>query len=112
LTAVIAGLKLGTSSLTLTANVVILNFSIAKRAVEDLERENVRLKRLVADLSLEKRVLKDVCFGKLVSPERRRQAVEGILEKYGVSERQACRIVGNPAEHSDTPCSSELMRIR
>ena len=31
----------------------------------DLERENVRLKRLVADLSLEKQVLKDVASGNL-----------------------------------------------
>ena len=29
------------------------------------ERENVRLKRLVADLSLEKQVLKDVASGNL-----------------------------------------------
>jgi hypothetical protein len=33
--------------------------------VKDLERENVRLKRLVADLSLEKQVLKDVASGNL-----------------------------------------------
>ena len=39
--------------------------------MKDLERENVRLKRLVADLSLEKQVLKDVASGKLASPERR-----------------------------------------
>lgn len=31
--------------------------------MKDLERENVRLKRLVADLSLEKQVLKDVASG-------------------------------------------------
>jgi len=36
----------------------------AKR-MKDLERENVRLKRLVADLSLEKQVLKDVASGNL-----------------------------------------------
>ncbi|MDO8978179.1 MAG: IS3 family transposase [Bradyrhizobiaceae bacterium PARB1] len=72
-----------------------LELDQAKR-MKDLERENVRLKRLVADLSLEKQVLKDVAFGKLVSPERRRQAVEGIRGKYGLSERQACRIVGQP----------------
>ena len=36
----------------------------AKR-LKDLERENVRLKRLVADLSLEKQVLKDVASGNL-----------------------------------------------
>ncbi|MES2032077.1 MAG: IS3 family transposase [Pseudomonadota bacterium] len=70
-----------------------LELDQAKR-MKDLERENIRLKRLVADLSLEKQVLKDVAFGKLISPKRRRQAVEGIRGKYGLSERQACRIVG------------------
>jgi hypothetical protein len=33
--------------------------------MKDLERENVCLKRLVADLSLEKQVLKDVASGNL-----------------------------------------------
>ena len=33
--------------------------------MKELERENVRLKRLVADLSLEKQVLKDVASGNL-----------------------------------------------
>ena len=36
----------------------------AKR-MKELERENVRLKRLVADLSLEKQVLTDVASGNL-----------------------------------------------
>ncbi|GJE32606.1 hypothetical protein LDDCCGHA_2794 [Methylobacterium oxalidis] len=33
--------------------------------MKDLERENARLRRLVADLSLEKQVLKDVAAGNL-----------------------------------------------
>lgn len=33
--------------------------------MKDLDRENVHLKRLVADLSLEKQVLKDVASGNL-----------------------------------------------
>jgi hypothetical protein len=33
--------------------------------MEDLERENVRLKRLVADLALERQILKDVASGNL-----------------------------------------------
>ena len=41
-----------------------LELDQAKR-MKDLERENVRLKRLVADLSLEKQVLKDVASGNL-----------------------------------------------
>ncbi|GJE81699.1 hypothetical protein HNR51_003790 [Methylorubrum thiocyanatum] len=35
------------------------------------------------------------------APERRRQAVDGIREKYGLSERHACRIVG---QHRGTQC--------
>ncbi|WCS27880.1 IS3 family transposase [Methylobacterium sp. NMS14P] len=64
------------------------------RKMKDLERENARLRRLVADLSLEKQVLADVTFGKCIAPERCRQAVAGIREKYGLSERHARRIVG------------------
>ncbi len=33
--------------------------------MKDLEKENVRLKRLVADLSFEKQVLKDIASGNL-----------------------------------------------
>src|SRR5215210_1680945 len=39
-----------------------LQIEQAKR-LKDLERENVRLRRLVADLSLEKQILKDVASG-------------------------------------------------
>jgi len=35
------------------------------RKMKDLERENARLKRLVADLSLEKQILKDISSGNL-----------------------------------------------
>jgi putative transposase len=41
-----------------------LEIDQAKR-MKDLERENGRLKRLVADLSLEKQVLKDIASGNL-----------------------------------------------
>jgi putative transposase len=39
-----------------------LKLDQAKR-VKDLERENLKLKRLVAELSLEKQILKDVAEG-------------------------------------------------
>jgi transposase-like protein len=35
------------------------------RRMKDLEKENTRLKRLVADLSIEKQVLKDIAEGNL-----------------------------------------------
>ena len=41
-----------------------LQIEQAKR-LKELERENARLRRLVADLSLEKQVLKDVAAGNL-----------------------------------------------
>ena len=41
-----------------------LELDQAKR-MKDLERENARLKRLVADLSLEKQILKDIASGNL-----------------------------------------------
>ena len=41
-----------------------LKLEQAKR-LKELERENARLRRLVADLSLEKQVLKDVAAGNL-----------------------------------------------
>ena len=44
--------------------------------MKELEKENTRLKRLVAELSLEKQVLKRRGLGKLLSPERRRCAVK------------------------------------
>ena len=41
-----------------------LQLEQAKR-MKDLEKENTRLRRLVADLSLEKQVLKDIASGNL-----------------------------------------------
>ena len=41
-----------------------LKLNQAKR-MKELERENVKLKRLVAELSLEKQILKDVASGNL-----------------------------------------------
>lgn len=43
--------------------------------MKDLEHENQRLKKLVADLSPEKTILKDVADGDFL-PERRRKAIE------------------------------------
>ncbi len=55
------------------------------RKMKDLVRENARLRRLVADLSLEKQVLEDVA-SETCSPRAARQAVDGIREKYGLSD--------------------------
>lgn len=66
----------------------------AKR-LKELEQENAKLKRLVANLSLEKLVLKDIAEGKLLNPERRRFAVSRGCER-AMSERRTCRLVNQP----------------
>ena len=65
----------------------------AKR-LKELEKENTKLKRIVADQLLENQALEGDREGKLVSPSRRREAVRMLGERLGVSERRACRITG------------------
>ncbi len=80
----------------------------AKR-LKELERENARLKRIVADQLLENQALKEIAKGKLLSPSRRRDAVRMIVERFGLSERRACQITGQhrsrkrhqPGDHAD-----------
>jgi putative transposase len=64
------------------------------RRLKDLERENARLKRIVADKELEIDALREVAKGKLVSPSRRRWAVVMLCDRLGMSQRRACEIVG------------------
>ena len=45
------------------------------RRLKELERENGRLKRAVADLTLDKLIVEEAAQGKLLSPERRRRCV-------------------------------------
>src|ERR1039458_10244974 len=56
------------------------------RRLKELEQENAKLKRLGSELSL----------GKLLSPERRRCAVDHARSEHGMSERWACRVVNQP----------------
>jgi hypothetical protein len=87
-----------------------LELDQAKR-MKELERENIRLKRLVADLSLEKQVFKDVASGSL-------EALSGagrLLKAFGRS--MVCPSVApaglstSPAERNDTPLLSGPMKM-
>jgi transposase len=64
----------------------------AKR-LKHLEGENQRLKKLVAEQALDIDMLKEL-GGKLLTPGRRRRAVGRLQERFGVSERRACRVAG------------------
>ena len=72
-----------------------LRLDQAKR-LKTLEQENTRLKRLVADQALDNAILKEVATGKVLSPPRRRQAVDHVRLQLGVSERRACRVLDQP----------------
>jgi transposase-like protein len=61
------------------------------KCLKDPEKENTRLKKLVADLSLDNAILKRGGPGKLLSPSKRHKMVTYVCEKYHVSERRACR---------------------
>jgi predicted transcriptional regulator len=72
-----------------------MQVSQAKK-LKDLERENALLKKLVADQALDKAILEEEPQGKLLSPERRRQAVSHIKSMLRLSERRACKVIGQP----------------
>jgi hypothetical protein len=57
-----------------------------------LEKENARLKRIVGEQALGYRHAAGGGSGKLLSPERRRRAVTSLRDRFGVSERRACRL--------------------
>ncbi|UDL90419.1 IS3 family transposase [Mesorhizobium sp. PAMC28654] len=60
------------------------------KRLRQLEDENAKLKRIVADLSLDKAMLQDVLFKKALRPARRRQLVDQVRETWKVSVRKAC----------------------
>ena len=63
------------------------------RELKQLREENTRLKRLVADLSLDKVMLQDVA-AKMVGASQRRSAVRYLQRRSSVSERRGCEVTG------------------
>ncbi|WP_418884164.1 IS3 family transposase [Allorhizobium ampelinum] len=64
------------------------------KRLKELETENARLRRAVSDLTLDKMILAEAAKGKLLSPARRRACVDHVTAELGVSERRACRVLG------------------
>ncbi|WP_119071273.1 IS3 family transposase [Aggregatilinea lenta] len=64
--------------------------------LKELERENLRLKKLVADLSLDKSILEEALSKKVISPARRREMVAHVQQQLDISERRACRVLRQP----------------
>ncbi|MCF1439218.1 MAG: IS3 family transposase [Shewanella sp.] len=70
-----------------------LEVNEAKR-LRELESENAKLKKLLADKLLEVEAMKDVLFKKVVKPARRKPIVARLVEHFQLSERMACTLVG------------------
>ncbi|WP_425128640.1 IS3 family transposase [Burkholderia gladioli] len=64
--------------------------------LKQLQDENARLKKLVAELSLDKAILQDVASKKLARPALRRDVVAYVVSHYGLTMRRACRLLKQP----------------
>jgi len=64
------------------------------RRMKDLEKENLRLRRAISDLTLDKLILQEAAPGKLLSRARRRRCIDHIRMMMPVSERRLCRVLG------------------
>ncbi|WZP00260.1 IS3 family transposase [Isosphaeraceae bacterium EP7] len=85
------------------------------RRLRLLEEENQKLKQLVADLSLDKKMLQDVLAKKILSPPQRRAVVADLTVRFGVSVRRACQVVGYPRStyhYRRTRDAQEPLRLR
>ncbi|GJE37644.1 hypothetical protein QO016_002868 [Methylobacterium persicinum] len=62
--------------------------------MKDLETENQRLRKAIADLTLDKLILQEASRIPHLSPARRRACVVHIIDVLHVSERRVCRAIG------------------
>ncbi|MFD2427448.1 IS3 family transposase [Sphingobium scionense] len=62
------------------------------RRLKELESENAKLKRLLADAMLDQAALKDL-LAKVLTPAAQREAVAHLQACHGMSERRACRVI-------------------
>ncbi|TAU35301.1 IS3 family transposase [Rhizobium leguminosarum] len=63
------------------------------KRLRQLEEENAKLKRIVADLSLDKAMLQDVLSKKPLRPARKRKLVDTVKADWKVSIRRACSVL-------------------
>lgn len=83
--------------------------------MRQLEEENLRLKRLVADLSLDKAMLQDVLAKKELTLARLREWVRDLQARYGASERQVCfalRVSRSSFRYRSVAADDSALRLR
>ena len=64
------------------------------RRLKSLEDENRRLKKLLAEAMLDNAALKDLLGKNVLKPAAQRLAASRVMERHGLSQRHACRLVG------------------
>ncbi|MEX1397477.1 IS3 family transposase [Escherichia coli] len=82
--------------------------------MRQLEEENLRLKKLVADLSLDKAMLQDV-LAKELTLARLREWVRDLQTRYGASERQVCfalKISRSSFRYRSVAADDSALRLR
>lgn len=82
--------------------------------MRQLEEENLRLKRLVADLSLDKAMLQDV-LAKELTLAHLREWVRDLQARYGASERQVCfalRVSRSSFRYRSVAADDSALRLR
>nr|WP_157359552.1 IS3 family transposase [Caldimonas brevitalea] len=62
--------------------------------LRELEAENAKLKKLLAEAHLDMHALKSVLGVKPLAPRAKREAVRKMVQEHQLSERRACRLVG------------------
>ncbi|HBC8114612.1 TPA: IS3 family transposase [Raoultella planticola] len=83
--------------------------------MRQLEEENLRLKKLVADLSLDKTMLQDVLAKKNLALARLREWGRDLQARYGASERQvffALRVSRSSFRYRSVAADDSALRLR
>jgi putative transposase len=83
--------------------------------MKQLEEQNGKLKRLVADLSFDKIMLQDLLSKKAVKPTRNREIADELSERYRLGIRQACAALPLPRSvysHRSTARDSTRLKAR
>ena len=70
-----------------------MDVSDAKR-LKELEGENAKLKKLLAEAHLDMHAPEERFWGKALAPQVKREAIGQIIEPFDLSECRACRLVG------------------
>ncbi|WP_409513957.1 IS3 family transposase [Variovorax sp. MHTC-1] len=78
----------------------------AKR-LRELESENTKLKKLLAEAHLDIHALNTAFRGKALAPQAKRAAITVMIDQCDLSERRACRLVGLSRDSYRNPPESD-----